>query len=135
MLARLTSSILFVAIVGIAVFGFLGMGHNYGAGCIASLFQRTVCPDTSTALDGAAFYTNALRGFSTATFDSVSMSVLLVSLLLTSVSAFLYAIVVISQKTFLVIRPVTYSLHETSATQKFSHWLSLREKRDPSSSF
>lgn len=135
MLARFTSSILFVAIVGIAVFGFLGMGHNYGAGCIASLFQRTVCPETSSILDGVAFYTDALRGFSTATFDSVSMSVLLVSLLLASVLTFLYALVSISQKTFLVLRPVTYSLNETIATQKLSHWLSLREKRDPSVSF
>lgn len=135
MLARLTSSILFIAIVGIAVFGFLGMGHNYGASCIASLFQRTACPEATTVLDGVAFYTNTLRGFSTAIFDSASMSVLLISLLLTSVLAFLYTVIVISQKTFLVVRPVRYSLNETIATDKISHWLALREKRDPSSSF
>lgn len=68
--------LLLVGFVGIAVFGFLAMGHDSGEWCLASAANRSACPP---GISGAvSFYASAFRSFSLAVFTAAVMVLLVV---------------------------------------------------------
>lgn len=81
----LFTTFLTLSFVGVAVFGTLGMGHQWmeqGGKCIASIVQGVECPNEQNPLTYAAFYLGALKSFSLAVFDTTALSALLAFLAL-----------------------------------------------------
>ena len=83
------TTLLVVSFVGVAVFGFFGMGHSeqsHEGGCIAASTQGADCPPNSDPIDSAAFHLNAFKTFSAATFEKSTLASLLTLLLLVMVA-------------------------------------------------
>src|SRR3989338_312693 len=83
------TTLLVVSFVGVAVFGFFGMGHSeqsHEGGCIAASTQGADCPPNSDPIDSASFHLDAFKTFSAATFEKSTLASLLTLLLLAMVA-------------------------------------------------
>ncbi len=122
----LTSLLLIMSFIGIAVFGFAifdhGM-HNPNSDCVASVIDGVACP--TNILNMALHHISVLQGFSQTLIPS-TVSILLLSLLLTAFSFFLF------QKDLFYPQPVFLFYRHRNPTrphrqQKITSWLALFE--------
>lgn len=126
---KLLSLLSIIGFVGITVFGFVifDMGPGHSGGCIASAIDGTTCP--TNIVDFATHHISALQTLTgTAVPTSSTWSLLLASLLLISVSIFLFYKNLPSPKLeFLPQRLRDLTLHSLFSRQKVISWLSLFE--------
>jgi len=122
----LTSSLLIISFIGIAVFGFAIFDHsmhNPSSDCVASVIDGVVCP--TNILNMALHHISVLQTFSQALIPS-TVSILLFSLLLMVISFF------ILRKDLFYPQPV-FSFHRyrnqtrPRHQQKITSWLALFE--------
>ena len=119
---------LLLSLAGVAVFGFLGMGH---AGCIAATAQglATGCLADERPLGEAGFHIAVYKTFSLALANGMALAALLA-----------VAYIVLSRHSkrteesrphFLGIFQLLFSFRLTNLWRKTAHWLALHEARDP----
>lgn len=128
----LISLLLIIGFLGIAIFGFMGMGID-GHGhmdCIATAVQGKICPEAFGAVGFINFHFNAARFFSTAVFGSLvlpALAVLLALALVTSILNRLRDLPLIAKYRLpqFLLAPVFLP------KDALNYWLLLHEKRDP----
>lgn len=75
---RTITTLITLSFIGIALFGFIAMGHaiNHGlGGCIASLAQKAECPTEGNVLTYISFHFSIFRSFSTAILNILFFAV------------------------------------------------------------
>ena len=126
---HLLTLVLVVSFVGIGISGFMlsGMGGNHENGCVASVIDGTLCPTNSADL--AVHHISAFQMLTTTIVSLVShWLLLLASLLLISVFAFLYTKNVLFKKLVCVREQLRKLESDFSySRQKIIFWLSLFE--------
>lgn len=117
------------SVIGIAVFGFLGMGGHRA--CIAATFEgMPACPAQGVGFDDALFHIE--------TFKSFSQAVSVAAMALLALSVLTIAMVWFAQAHLQAITASTRStmrLEEIRlrSRKRIQRWLTLHEKRDPAS--
>ena len=130
------SILLIIGFLGIAIFGFMGMGTD-GHGhmdCIATAVQGKICPETFGVAGFINFHFNAARFFSTAVFGSLALTALAVFLsfaLVTLILSRLRDLPLIAKYRLPQFLLAPASLPKDA----LNYWLLLHEKRDPAYSF
>lgn len=131
---KLSIIFLTVSFIAIAVFGFVASDYNNHNKCIVAIAQGgSLCHNS--ALDFVVFHLGTLKSFSLAIFDF--------TFLLIAAALFFLAFIAIFDKKLsdicdAIANTSRFFEQEISFLKqkiKFSHWLSLLEKRDPSLSF
>lgn len=131
------SSLLIVSFFGLAVFSLAGMAmaDDYGhADCIATAVQGNVCPEVLGTLGFINFHVSAARVFSTAVFGISILGIFGLFLMFVFDNSILKRL----RKLPLSARyRISQFLLLPVALPKetLSYWLSLHEKRDPTSFF
>lgn len=77
---KLLAPALIITFAGIAVFGFMAMGHGIGEtghSCLASTAQAINCSSGSDVLAFIGFHAGAFKSFSMATFSGLAASIIL----------------------------------------------------------
>lgn len=133
MAMKYVSAIFLISFIAIAVFGFMAADYSDHNRCIVAIAQGgALCHDS--ALDFVVFHLGALKSFSLAIFNFAFLAIAIAFLALSIFSAFHKNLTDISNRLignfslFQKIRELLSSVEKI----KFSHWLSLCEKRDPS---
>ena len=73
-----SAAIVLISFIGIAVFGFFGMGQSVNfVGCIASLTGGGSCPEAAAGLEYASFHLNILNVFFNAVIDGGLLAVIM----------------------------------------------------------
>jgi hypothetical protein len=122
---------LIASFVGIGVFGFALFDHammdGSNSGCVASAIDGTACP--TSIMDMTLHHISALQTLTTTVVPPISsLLLLLASLLLVSVSVFLfYKDQLLPRLILLPQRLRELTLHSLFSRQKVTSWLSLFE--------
>lgn len=132
---RLFILFLTISFVAIAVFGFAASDYDNHNKCIVAIAQGgSLCHNS--ALDFVVFHLGTLKSFSLAIFDFTFLTIA------TALFFLAFIATIFDKKIFNVCDAavkVSYIIVQeiSSLKQKIelSHWLALREKRDPSLSF
>lgn len=124
------SLLLIISFVATAIFGFaiFDMSPNHSSGgCVASAINGTACP--TSIMDMALYHISALQTLTIAVVPSIShWLLLLVSLLLISVSIFLfYKNLLLPRLEFSPQRLRGLALNSSYSRRKIISWLSLFE--------
>jgi len=122
--------LLIVSFVGIGIFGFALFDHammdGSNSGCVASAIDGTECPTNIMAM--ASHHVSAIQTLTTTLPASSNWLLLLASLLLVSVSIFLfYKDLLLPKSELLPQRLRDLSLSSLRSRQKIVSWLSLFE--------
>ncbi|MBI3088714.1 MAG: hypothetical protein HYY99_00395 [Candidatus Colwellbacteria bacterium] len=132
---KLTAILLVLVFAGIGTLGFIAMNHSDGhQGCIAATAQAVECPGDNLSLLGfISFHLNAFKSFSLA-LDST----LTIGLLLTLIAFLIFSFLRLEPADSIsqaLLNELRYrqrlSFSPFIPTQRFNHWLTLTEKRDP----
>lgn len=134
------SILIIIGFIGIAVFGFFGMGehgpeHNFG-GCIAALRGEADCSVFKGLLDFASFHLGAFKTFSSA---NLSIAAAIMALLAGFALLFAWFRKNAPESDFykkILIPVLAYSFDyglRTSHESKMTSWFALHEKRDAAS--
>ena len=126
----LETLLLIVSFVGIGIFGFALFDHammdGSNSGCVASAIDGTECPTNIMAM--ASHHVSAIQTLTTTLPASSNWLLLLASLLLVSVSIFLfYKDLLLPKSELLPQRLRDLSLSSLRSRQKIVSWLSLFE--------
>jgi len=126
----LATLLLIVSFVGIGIFGFALFDHammdGSNSGCVASAIDGTECPTNIMAM--ASHHVSAIQTLTTTLPASSNWLLLLASLLLVSVSIFLfYKDLLLPKSELLPQRLRDLSLSSLRSRQKIVSWLSLFE--------
>ena len=126
----LATLLLIVSFVGIGIFGFALFDHammdGSNSGCVASAIDGTECPTNIMAM--ASHHVSAIQTLTTTLPASSNWLLLLASLLLVSVSIFLfYKDFLLPKLEFLPQRLRDLTLHSLYSKQRIISWLSLFE--------
>lgn len=126
----LASLLLIVSFAGIGIFGFSLFDHammdGSNIGCVASVIDGTECPTSITSMTW--HHISAIQTLTTALPSSSSLLLLLASLILISVSIFLfYKNALFPKLESLPQRQRDLTLHSLYSKQKIVSWLSLFE--------
>ena len=126
----LATLLLIVSFVGIGIFGFALFDHammdGSNSGCVASAIDGTECPTNIMAM--ASHHVSAIQTLTTTLPSSSNWLLLLASLLLVSVSIFLFHKNSLSPKLeSLPQRLRDLILHSLYSKQRITSWLSLFE--------
>jgi len=126
----LATLLLIVSFVGIGIFGFALFDHammdGSNSGCVASAIDGTECPTNIMAM--ASHHVSAIQTLTTTLPASSNWLLLLASLLLVSVSIFLfYKDLLLPKLEFLPQRLRDLTLHSLYSKQRITSWLSLFE--------
>jgi len=133
------SVFIILSFIGLAVFGFLGMGsheigHDVTNGCLAALQRETGCPVPASPLEFATFHLSAFKIFSSANMGTA----VLLSMMLATSTLFLASfskiykpklIAIPATESAFITYPRSYEFH-TPNELKFIRWFALHEKRD-----
>ncbi|MBI2639488.1 MAG: hypothetical protein HYW90_01180 [Candidatus Sungbacteria bacterium] len=116
-----------IGFVGIAVFGFMIMGHgNDHGGCIVAIAKGIDCPEGWNTFSFAKFHLDTFRSFSAAIFsDSIGGLLLLLFFIV-----FWFGVIPRFQFYFLFNRPfAAYRFLDSSwlVRRELTHWLALHE--------
>ena len=126
----LATLLLIVSFVGIGIFGFALFDHammdGSNSGCVASAIDGTECPTNIMAM--ASHHVSAIQTLTTTLPASSNWLLLLASLLLVSVSIFLfYKDLLLPKLEFLPQRLRDLTLSSLYSRQRITSWLSLFE--------
>lgn len=125
----LATLLLIMSFAGIGIFGFALVGHNMQSpnnDCVASAIDGTVCPTNIMAM--TSHHISAIQTLTTTLPASSNWLLLIASLLLVSVSLFLfYKNLLLPKLEFLPQRLRDLTLHSLYSRQKVTSWLSLFE--------
>ena len=126
----LATLLLIVSFVGIGIFGFALFDHammdGSNSGCVASAIDGTECPTNIMAM--ASHHVSAIQTLTTTLPASSNWLLLLASLLLVSVSIFLfYKDLLLPKLESLPQRLRDLILHSLYSKQRITSWLSLFE--------
>ncbi len=126
----LTTSVLIMSFVGLGIFGFALFDHammdGSNNGCVTSAINRTECPTNIIAM--TLHHVSVIQTLTTTLPASSNLLLLLVSLLLGSVSIFLfYKNLLLLKLEFLPQRLRDLTLRSLLSRQKIVSWLSLFE--------
>jgi len=126
----LTTLLLIMSFVGVGIFGFALFDHammdDSNSGCVASAIDGTECPTDIIAM--TSHHVSAIQTLTTTLPASSNWLLLLASLLLVSVSIFLFHKNLLLPKLGLLpqrLRDLT--LNSLHSQQKLTSWLSLFE--------
>lgn len=122
------------SLVGIAVFGFLGMSHsggeNHQNGCIAAISDGIDCPQTAGVLNTVDFHVGAFKNFSNAVFgESFLITLLLLALFLfvIELGSLFGNFLVFPELNRILQRSHLYKSFSPPFKIQFTHWLALHE--------
>ena len=126
----LATFLLIMSFVGIGIFGSTLFDHammdGSDSGCVASALDGTACPTSIMAM--TLHHISALQTLTTTLPSSSNWLLLLVSLLLISVSIFIfYKNLLLPKLEFLPQRLRDLTLHSLYSKQRITSWLSLFE--------
>lgn len=125
----LATLLLIISFAGIGIFGFELVDHNMQSpnnDCVASAIDGTECPTNIMAM--TSHHISAIQTLTTTLPASSNWLLLLASLLLVSVSIFLfYKNLLLPKLGFLPQRLRDLTLHSLYSKQKIVSWLSLFE--------
>ena len=126
----LATLLLIMSFAGIGIFGFTLVNHammdGSNNGCVASAIDGTECPTNIMAM--ASHHVSAIQTLTTTLPASSNWLLLLASLLLVSVSIFLfYKDFLLPKLEFLPQRLRELTLHSLHSKQRIISWLSLFE--------
>lgn len=125
----LATLLLIISFAGIGIFGFALVDHNMQSpnnDCVASAIDGTVCPTNIVAM--TSHHISAIQTLTTTLPASSNWLLLIASLLLVSVSLFLfYKNLLLPKLEFLPQRLRDMTLHSLYSRQKVTSWLSLFE--------
>ena len=126
----LATLLLIMSFAGIGIFGFTLVNHammdGSNNGCVASAIDGTECPTNIMAM--ASHHVSAIQTLTTTLPASSNWLLLLASLLLVSVSIFLfYKDFLLPKLEFLPQRLRDLTLHSLYSKQRIISWLSLFE--------
>ena len=126
----LATLLLIVSFVGIGIFGFALFDHammdGSNSGCVASAIDGTECPTNIMAM--TLHHVSAIQTLTTTLPASSNWLLLLASLLLVSVSIFLfYKDLLLPKLEFLPQRLRDLTLSSLYSRQRITSWLSLFE--------
>lgn len=119
-----------MSFVGIGIFGSTLFDHammdGSDSGCVASALDGTACPTSIMAM--TLHHVSALQALTTTLPSSSNWLLLLASLLLISVSIFIfYKNLLLPKLEFLPQRLRDLTLHSLYSKQRITSWLSLFE--------
>jgi len=125
----LATLLLIISFAGIGIFGFALVDHNMQSpnnDCVASAIDGTVCPTSIMAM--TSHHISAIQTLTTTLPASSNWLLLIASLLLVSVSLFLfYKNLLLPKLEFLPQRLRDLTLHSLYSKQRITSWLSLFE--------
>src|SRR3990167_387326 len=126
----LTTLLLIMSFVGVVIFGFALFDHammdDSNSGCVASAIDGTECPTDIIAM--TSHHVSAIQTLTTTLPASSNWLLLLASLLLVSVSIFLfYKDFLLPKLESLPQRLRDLILHSLYSKQRITSWLSLFE--------
>ena len=126
----LTTLLLIMSFVGVGIFGFALFDHammdGSNGGCVASAIDGTECPTNIVAM--VSHHVSAIQTLTTTLPASSNWLLLLASLLLVSVSIFLfYKDFLLPKLESLPQRLRDLTLHSLYSKQRILSWLSLFE--------
>ncbi|OYV26300.1 MAG: hypothetical protein B7W98_03215 [Parcubacteria group bacterium 20-58-5] len=126
----LATFLLIMSFVGIGIFGSTLFDHammdGSDSGCVASALDGTACPTSIMAM--TLHHVSALQALTTTLPSSSNWLLLLASLLLISVSIFIfYKNLLLPKLEFLPQRLRDLTLHSLYSKQRITSWLSLFE--------
>ena len=125
----LATLLLIISFAGIGIFGFALVDHNMQSpnnDCVASSIDGTVCPTNIVAM--TSHHISAIQTLTTTLPASSNWLLLIASLLLVSVSLFLfYKNLLLPKLEFLPQRLRDLTLHSLYSKQRITSWLSLFE--------
>jgi len=125
----LATLLLIMGFAGIGIFGFALVDHNMQSpnnDCVASAIDGTECPTNIMAM--TSHHISAVQALTTTLPASSNWLLLLASLLLISVSIFLfYKNLLLPKLEFLPQRLRDLTLHSLYSKQRITSWLSLFE--------
>ena len=126
----LATLLLIMSFVGVGIFGFALFDHammdGSNGGCVASAIDGTECPTNIVAM--VSHHISAIQTLTTTLPASSNWLLLLASLLLVSVSIFLfYKNLLLPKLKFLPQRLRELTLHSLYSRKRIISWLSLFE--------
>ena len=126
----LATLLLIMSFVGVGIFGFALFDHammdGSNGGCVASAIDGTECPTNIVAM--VSHHVSAIQTLTTTLPASSNWLLLLASLLLVSVSIFLfYKDLLLPKLESLPQRLRELTLHSLYSRQRITSWLSLFE--------
>jgi len=126
----LATLLLIMSFAGIGIFGFTLVDHDMQSpnnDCVASAIDKTACPTSIMSM--ALHHISAVQSLMTTTVPPIgSLLLLLASLLLVSVSIFLfYKDLLLPKLESLPQRLRELTLHSLYSRQRITSWLSLFE--------
>jgi hypothetical protein len=122
--------ILLISFVGVALFGYTGMHtgmQNHEGGCIAALARGTDCPKQGNLVDYLAFHLDAFKNFSTATFNDIASSLLILSLFVALVTLWALRRRNLAPPKLAYFRLKQFNSFHPPSQDELIGWLSLHE--------
>lgn len=132
---KFVSIIFLLGFVAIAVFGFVATDYDNHNQCIVAIAQGgSLCH--SSALDFVVFHIGTLKSFSLAILDFTFLTIAVTLLFLAFIATiFDKKISDVCDAAVKVSYIIVQEISSLKQKIELSHWLALREKRDPSLSF
>lgn len=117
--------LLLVGFIGIAVFGFLAMGHSadFKGKCLASVVNRSICPVNMA--DAVNFYLSAFKSFSLAVL-SFGLNLMALAAVFAAVLCFVIFSPLFNFNSFSFSKSVFAA--PANIKRNFLRWLSLHEQ-------
>ncbi|MEK7567180.1 MAG: hypothetical protein AAB527_03555 [Patescibacteria group bacterium] len=117
-------NLILLGFVGIAVFGFLAMGHDAAArgACLAMTFNRSACP--SGISETISFYASAFKSFSLAVL-TLGLNLAAVGIIF-GFSLFIFSVPTPNFSQFSFLKRFSFAT-SILAKKNLTHWLSLHE--------
>lgn len=130
--SRSLAIIVLLALVTVAVFGFLAMAHGteHGAGCLAATASGAMCPSTEDPIADVAFHVGTWRSLTAGTIVSALLFLLpmvVIAFVLERWRRFLHPI------SIALAFPQRRSPFRGRISSAVLRWLALHERRDPPS--